>query len=90
MIACTSYFVPLKYHSTTNRRMLLIVVGLLIINLAAAALPSLREQVEIRESWVEHRVQSEGFLPTLLTENGVKHWVVTQREYHVSISARIP
>lgn len=46
-------------------------------------LPSLREQAQIREEWISFRTTQ--ILPTLMQENGIKYWVLSQREYHEDV-----
>ena len=56
------------------------VFAVLVGRSAAAGLPSLREQAEIRSDWRDARVRE--FLPSLMEENNVSHWVIASREYN--------
>ena len=51
-----------------------------------AALPSLREQAQIQQEWIAYRTMS--VLPTLMQENGIQYWVLSQREYHEDVAWR--
>ncbi|MFN7545177.1 MAG: M24 family metallopeptidase [Acidobacteriota bacterium] len=47
---------------------------------APAALPSLREQAALQQSWLRHRL--EHILPALMRQYGIDMWVIASREYN--------
>ncbi|MFN9299199.1 MAG: M24 family metallopeptidase [Acidobacteriota bacterium] len=47
---------------------------------APAALPSLREQAALQQSWLRHRL--EHILPALMRQYGIDMWVISSREYN--------
>ncbi|MFO0508379.1 MAG: M24 family metallopeptidase [bacterium] len=47
---------------------------------APAALPSLREQAVLQQSWLRHRL--ERILPALMRQYGIDMWVISSREYN--------
>ncbi len=44
------------------------------------AVLSVRKQVEVVDSWLEHRIHN--LLPNLMTETGIDMWIVMSREYN--------
>ena len=59
---------------------LLLLAPLLMLTAEPSALPSLREQAAIQQTWLKYRLETN--LPQMMRKHGVDMWVVSSREYN--------